>query len=1466
MSRIFISHSSYNNAAACALRDWLAANGWDDVFLDLDPRRGLIAGQRWQESLKQAAHRCEAVVFLISPAWAASKWCLAEFLLAKSLGKHVFGVIIETVSFDDLPSEMKSEFQIVSLASPGPYDRFSVLLLGGDVPLEIGFSREGLARLHIGLEQAGLDARSFPLDLDRPLYPGLRALDTDDAAIFFGRDADIVRGMDAIRSMRQGTKRILVILGASGAGKSSFLRAGLWPRLRRSDRDFLVLPVLRPGDAPIHGEDGLVECLYRCAGHDHLGLAHNRAHWRNLIERKLLISALDELRAAAELRLLIPDEQQKIQEPMLVLPIDQGEELFNPQTGEEALCMLEQMSEALREGKLLVVISIRSDTYAHLQQCTTLQGLEQQLYSLPPISKGAIKEVIEGPAKRDQEERGANGLRIDPLLTEQLLDEWSGSDALPLLAFTIRRMVDDYGDDHTLDLAEYVASGGLTGALEAAIDKAIRMAVAAGSIPEDRVAQERLVQRAFVPWLVSVDLQTREPLRRMARLDHLPADARGLIGCLLDARLLSSHSRSINGESATFVEVTHEALLRQWPLLSRLIEQERGSLSVLNEVKRDAAAWDVTGGVEDALLHRGERLRSAESLLRREDLQEDLQAIGRAYLAECRNLESKLSDQVWKQQEREKEQIIRTQAAQRRAGIIFVAAFLILAVAGLYIARMTQAANQSASDVLASFAEQAFKQDNYDQAVRFAMAGVRRGDSKFIGGSTLAAENALLRASARSSLRAILPHASNVSSAEFSNVSIAKFSNDSRKIITATGGDGARVWDFLSGKLIGVLHKNNVVKLASFSADNKCIATVSEEETIRSGDNAVLADENFLRLWDAETQKSLVNIKHEEIITSAVFSPSPDGCLIVTASLDGAARLWDSGGKLLLEMRHDKEVNSAAFSSDGKRIVTASSDTTARLWDIEKKKMLAIMLHDDEVENIFVSLTPDGDRIVTISNRTARLWDAEGHPLGKDMSHNGERINTAALSSDGKRIVTASQDRTARLWDATGNLIVTVKHDDSVESAVFSPNGKHIVTASMDKTARLWGATTGVLRATMKHDAGVKSAMFSADGKWIVTASLNNDARVWDAGAGQALALITHDNQVNLAAFSRDGKRIVTISGDKYTRLWDAGTGHALPSSMVHDADVFDAMFGSDGKLMIITASSDGTARLWHETTSRALAPPMKHGERVNSAAFSANGERVVTTSSHGNAFLWDVSTGSILTPPMKHGGEVTSAAFSPDGEQVVTVSRDGTTRLWDAATGHSLYSSMKHKGVHSAAFSPDGKLIVTASKYKTARLWDATTGRPLRAMVHDGNVRAAIFSPDSKRVATISSGAAKIWDVTTGQVLVTMTHDSSINSVAFSPNGKRLVTASMDGTARIWDVTIFSLQGKSLIKGICRGTLFSHVKAKFSSRTQFSTNHFNLLSNQELQLVPMLDSVAEANVCRPAGMMARFKSVLDLR
>ena len=170
MTRIFISHSSANNDRAIQLRDWLVANGWNDIFLDLDPERGIAAGERWREGLQKAAQRCEAVLALISPAWLASAWCRPELNTAQLMGKKIIVPLIGSKP-SEIPGDLKDAQYVDLINDPDAY-----------------------TRLKLGLKRAGLDPSSFHFEEGRRPYPGFPPFEEEDAAIFFGRDAQIVRG------------------------------------------------------------------------------------------------------------------------------------------------------------------------------------------------------------------------------------------------------------------------------------------------------------------------------------------------------------------------------------------------------------------------------------------------------------------------------------------------------------------------------------------------------------------------------------------------------------------------------------------------------------------------------------------------------------------------------------------------------------------------------------------------------------------------------------------------------------------------------------------------------------------------------------------------------------------------------------------------------------------------------------------------------------------------------------------------------------------------------------------------------------------------------------------------------------------------------------------------------------------------------------------------------------------------
>jgi hypothetical protein len=644
MARIFLSHSSGNNAEAVALRDWLIGQGWDDLFLDLDPEKGLKAGERWQAALKQAAERCELVIFLVSPEWAVSKWCLAEFLLAKNLNKRVFGVIVESTPISDLPTEMTAEWQLVDLTAGKRDHKVTVRPPPGDKTETVAFAEAGLERLRIGLMQAGLDARYFAWppenDPDRAPYRGLEPLEAEDAGIFFGRDGPTIVGLDLLRGLREAAPpRLVVILGASGAGKSSFLRAGLLPRLARECQHFVPMPVIRPERAVISGEAGLIASLQtalKAVRH-----SQSRADIRKAVEAgPESVASLLQALAKASTTAHGGDGAKPGKAPTPVLAVDQAEELFQAEGAKEARTFLDLLGKlaAKDDPALIILFTIRSDSYERLQTAKSLEGLRQHMLSLPPMPKGSYAEVIKGPAQRLE---GTNRpLKIDEALVDALLadiDEGGAKDALPLLAFTLERLYREESGDGDLKLSEYEEIGRVKGSIEAAVARALCAADADSRIPRDRKARLALLRHGLIPWLAGIDPDTGSPRRRIARRSEIPEESAPLIDLLVEQRLVATDVAKDTGEVT--VEPVHEALLRQWGLLQGWLAEDAGLLCVLEGVKRASRDWVAHDKGAAWLTHAGERLKTAEQLAERPDLAANLEPRDRGYLAACRNSE-----------------------------------------------------------------------------------------------------------------------------------------------------------------------------------------------------------------------------------------------------------------------------------------------------------------------------------------------------------------------------------------------------------------------------------------------------------------------------------------------------------------------------------------------------------------------------------------------------------------------------------------------------------------------------------------------------------------------------------------------------------------------------------------------------------------------------------------------------------
>ena len=541
MARVFISHSSRDKEPAERIKAWLRDQGFEAPFLDFDKHSGIPPGADWEKTLYREIERSGAVIIIQTPNWFDSKWCFAEFTQARALGKAIFP-IIETPTGDTLVS---SDIQALDLLK----DR-----------------EGGLEQLSRELTRIALDAQGgFSWDASRPPYPGLLAFQEEDAAIYFGRDDDIRRLIERLNARRaQGGTKLIALLGASGSGKSSLLRAGVIPRIRRDRRNWIVLPPMRPQTRPV---DELARAIAVA-----LSDGSDWRWWRDGLSGPYMGRTLSEL--ASDLRM-----RSGANEAQILIPIDQAEELFGTADSVEADRFMEILNFALSEElPYLAVLAQRSDYLPKLQAAERLAARFEE-FSLPPLPLARVPQIIEGPAR-------VAGLRIEEGLVLQASKDAETEDALPLLAFALRELYDRYAGDGQLSLADYHALGdpkdGLT-PLENAVRKTADEVLADIEPTEDQLTALR---DAFVPAMVQVN-DRGEYARRPALWDNLPAKAHPILEHLVKARLLVTGE----GDGSRTVEVAHEALLRKWPRLRAWLDEAREFLSGRQQLERDLHDW-----------------------------------------------------------------------------------------------------------------------------------------------------------------------------------------------------------------------------------------------------------------------------------------------------------------------------------------------------------------------------------------------------------------------------------------------------------------------------------------------------------------------------------------------------------------------------------------------------------------------------------------------------------------------------------------------------------------------------------------------------------------------------------------------------------------------------------------------------------------------------------------------------------
>ncbi|MEN3164460.1 tetratricopeptide repeat protein [Tistrella mobilis] len=554
MVRIFISHSNRDNDDATEIDARLKSAGFDNRFLDIDKHGGIQPGDDWERRLYHEVERAQAVVLIVTDNWLDSKWCFVEFTQARALGKAIF-ILILTATKEKIVGK---DLQHIDLTA------------GRDV---------GLAWLVRRLTEITLQSRAH-LDLPRGTvpFPGLPAFEETQAAVFFGRDAEILDLMERLRQIRtSGGARLITLLGASGSGKSSLLRAGLVARLRYDRDNWIVCKPFRPEAEPVDRLiDTLLLTLREAGPGESPGDGEAERRWREALASATPGEALREIARALRRRAGALDAQ-------ILIPIDQAEELFTRAEPSKQRAFFALLDAALADDLPFVAIAaLRSD---HLGDWQTVDGLSAPavLHPLARMPLAHIGSLVRDPAKLVH-------LKVDEEMIAALTADAESDDALPLIAFLLRRMYDTIGTDTAWTLAHYQAMGDRR-ADRTPLQDAVRRA-ADDALPDLTDSQAAALREAFVSALVRVNAEGGF-VRKAARLADIPHEARPLLQRLVEARLLVTDIRAGadgSGPSETVIEVAHEALFRVWPRLSGWLDEARDFLigkARLNQMFQD---------------------------------------------------------------------------------------------------------------------------------------------------------------------------------------------------------------------------------------------------------------------------------------------------------------------------------------------------------------------------------------------------------------------------------------------------------------------------------------------------------------------------------------------------------------------------------------------------------------------------------------------------------------------------------------------------------------------------------------------------------------------------------------------------------------------------------------------------------------------------------------------------------------
>ncbi|MEW5870615.1 MAG: protein kinase [Chloroflexota bacterium] len=1186
-------------------------------------------------------------------------------------------------------------------------------------------------------------------------FKGLRAFSEADADDFFGRET-LVHQLLARLGEGGDLSRFLALIGPSGSGKSSVVKAGLIPALRRGalpgSENWFIVDML-PGSHPF---EELEACLLRVAVNPPESLLS-----------QLKDSNRGLLRAVR--RILPPDPSVE-----LVLIVDQFEELFTLVTEEaDRALFLDNLANAILDerSRLRVIITLRADfTDRPLRYVDFGELLNRRFEFVLPLTPDELERSIVGPTQRV-------GLKLEKGLTSGMIRAVSGQPgALPLLQYALTELFEKR-QGRTLTQKAYAEMGGVLGALGRRAETVFT------SLDEGGQNAARQLFLRLVTLGEGIEDTRRRALRTELEMlvGSSAEDIQKSIEVFGRSRLLS-FDRDPLTRGAT-VEVAHEALIREWERLSNWLAENRADIRLERQLAAAAADWE-QAGQDASFLLTGARLAQFENwaegttlaLLQgeRDFLDASIAERDRQIVSERQRQQREL-ETAQRLAETERQSAARLRARNRVISAVGVVALVLALLAGFLGLKASTNAETAQSEAHLRATQQAAAEANFTRAEAQRLAAEANNalksnaDPQTIALLSIRSLNlqyspqgdeALLGAAALVYPTQVITHAAPLNN--------ARFSPDGRSVLLA-GVDGfARLVELQTGQELRRFAIPQGYTVGVFSPDGRLIATKSEE--------------NLLQIWDAQSGQELQRFTPTSYITHITFTKDSQSLLLgaddqtlhlLNVETAEETRQWE-----LQESIH------FLFPSARKVIIYSREASLSTLWDLETDTALFTLDHSGKGMQA-QSLSQDESRYAaSYDDGEIAVWDLTTGKLINQIASTGGMIFSIAFSSNGQLLLAGGADDILRILDIqTGQVLHRFVIGSTIFQAEFSPDGR-LAMAMTENATSLWEGEAHPRYPLLAGHSGYLSAVsFSPDGATLATADSEGQLRLWDIQSGVARWVVDGAGSINYGLeFSPDGRYLLTGNWDGAALLWGAQTGDLIRQYISDRLSVIqEVAFSPDGRYFLAagrTFERTTAALIWEAETGkefRAFEMPVG----AYSVDYAPDGGSVLTANEDGIVRIWDVTRGELARQFTASAGNLNVGRFSPDGKIILTAGNDGVARLWDALSGEEIQHFTGHSdGIMHAAFSPDGKYVATASYDNTVRLWEVSNGQELRRYIgHTAGVENVTFSPDGKLLVSVADDAtARLWDV---DIQATMRSLCSILLRDFTETEQRQYTIS---------------------------------------------------------------------------------------